>query len=207
MSFASVESLKSRLPGYARDLRRNLDSVIGASDLPLQRLWGTVLSAAIASRSAVVLRELAPEARAVLSPEAYRAAKTTASVMALNNVFFRTRHLLSDEEYGTLRAGLRMNVLADPGVDRTDFEFWAFAVSAVNGCGLCLDAHESALRGAGVEREVVQEAVRIAAVIQAVATTLEAESTLADLEGPGEPGGSGSTGSVGGPGDPGNLGK
>ncbi|WAX78201.1 alkyl hydroperoxide reductase [Streptomyces sp. KMM 9044] len=194
MSFESVESLKSRLPDYARDLRLNLDSAIGASDLPAQRLWGTVLSTAIASRSAVVLRELAPEAKAVLSPEAYRAAKTTASVMALNNAFFRTRHLLSDEEYGNLRAGLRMNVLGNPGVDRVDFEFWACAVSAVNGCGLCLDAHESALRGAGVEREVVQEAFRIAAVIKAVATTLEAETALAAIEGLGDLDGLGSFG-------------
>ncbi|MFD5496363.1 carboxymuconolactone decarboxylase family protein [Streptomyces sp. NPDC001812] len=176
----SFESLKSRLPDYARDLTLNLDAAIGRSDLPVQRLWGTVLSTAIASRSAVVLRELEPEARAVLSPEAYRAAKTTASVMALNNVFFRTRHLLSDKEYGNLRTGLRMNVLGDPGVDRVDFEFWAFAVSAVNGCGLCLDAHESVLRKAGVEREVVQEAIRIAAVVQAVAATLEAEAALAE---------------------------
>ncbi|MFE9924080.1 carboxymuconolactone decarboxylase family protein [Streptomyces sp. NPDC005774] len=176
----SFESLKSRLPEYARDLTLNLDAAIGSSDLPVQRLWGTVLSTAIASRSAVVLRELAPEARAVLSPEAYRAAKTTASVMALNNVFFRTRHLLSDKEYGNLRAGLRMNVLGDPGVDRVDFEFWAFAVSAVNGCGLCLDAHESVLRRAGVEREVVQEAYKIAAVIEAVAATLDAEAVLAE---------------------------
>ncbi|MEV0299864.1 carboxymuconolactone decarboxylase family protein [Streptomyces prasinus] len=176
----SLESLTSRLPDYARDLALNLEAAVGGSDLPVQRLWGTVLSTAIASRSAVVLRELAPEAKALLSPEAYRAARTTASVMALNNVFFRTRHLLSDKEYGTLRAGLRMNVLGDPGVDRVDFEFWAFAVSAVNGCGLCLDAHEAALRGAGVEREVVQEAYRIAAVIEAVATTLEAEAVLAE---------------------------
>ncbi|MGJ3560772.1 carboxymuconolactone decarboxylase family protein [Streptomyces sp. INA 01156] len=176
----SFESLTSRLPDYARDLTLNLDAAIGRSDLPVQRLWGTVLSTAIASRSAVVLRELEPEARAVLSPEAYRAAKTTASVMALNNVFFRTRHLLSDKEYGNLRTGLRMNVLGDPGVDRVDFEFWAFAVSAVNGCGLCLDAHESVLRKAGVEREVVQEAIRIAAVVQAVAATLEAEAALAE---------------------------
>lgn len=176
----SLDTLRSSLPDYARDLRLNLDSVIGGSGLPAQQLWGTVLATAIASRSPIVLRELAPEARAVLSPEAYTAAKTAAAVMAVNNVFHRTRHLLSDPEYGNLRTGLRMNVLGDPGVDRADFELWSLAVSAINACGLCLDAHEQVLRRAGVGREVIQEAFRIASVVQAVGVTLEAEAVLGD---------------------------
>ncbi|MCL6736529.1 alkyl hydroperoxide reductase [Streptomyces neyagawaensis] len=176
----SLDALKSAIPDYAKDLRLNLGSVIGNSELPAQQLWGTVLATAIASRSAVVLRELAPEARANLSPEAYTAAKSAAAVMAMNNVFYRTRHLLSDHEYGNLRAGLRMNVLGNPGVDKVDFELWSFAVSAINGCGLCLDSHEQVLRKAGVDRETVQEAFKIASVIQAVGVTLEAEAVLSE---------------------------
>lgn len=177
----SLAELKSAIPEYAKDLRLNLGSVIGTSELPAQRLWGTVLVCAIASRSARVLRELAPEARAHLSDEAYTAARSAAAVMAMNNVFYRTRHLLSDPGYDHLRAGLRMNVLGDPGVERIDFELWSFAVSAINACGQCLDSHEQALRKAGVDRETVQEAFRIASVIQAVATTLDAEAVLAEL--------------------------
>jgi alkyl hydroperoxide reductase subunit D len=180
----SLDSLMSAVPDYAKDLRRNLAAVIGDSALPVQQLWGTVLATAIAARSPIVLRELGPQARANLSPQAYKAAKSAAAVMALNNVFFRTRHLLSDHEYGSLRAGLRMNVINDPGVEKTDFELWALAVSAVNGCGVCLDSHEQVLRRAGVGREVVQEAFKIAAVVQAVATTLDAEAVLAGLAGP-----------------------
>ncbi|MFI2430671.1 alkyl hydroperoxide reductase [Streptomyces sp. NPDC018693] len=176
----SLDSLKSRIPDYAKDLKLNLGSVIGNSDLPAQQLWGTVLATAIASRSTAVLSELAPEAKENLSPEAYTAAKAAAAVMAMNNVFYRTRHLLSDHEYGNLRAGLRMNVIGNPGVDKVDFELWSFAVSAINGCGLCLDSHEQVLRKAGVEREVIQEAFKIASVIQAVGTTLDAESVLSD---------------------------
>src|SRR2546430_6458904 len=89
------------------------------------------------------------------------------------------RHLLSDPEYGTLRAGLRMNVIGNPGVEKTDFELWSLAVSAINGCGQCLDSHEQVLRKAGVDRETVQEAFKIAAVVQAVGTTLDAEATPA----------------------------
>ncbi|MEU8350390.1 carboxymuconolactone decarboxylase family protein, partial [Streptomyces sp. NPDC048845] len=148
-------------------------------DLPEQQLWGTVLSCAIASRSARVLKELEPEAQANLKPEAYTAAKSAAAIMAMNNVYYRTRHLLSDPEYGNLRAGLRMNVIGNPGVDKTDFELWSLAVSAINGCGMCLDSHEQVLRKAGVDRETIQEAFKIAAVIQAVAATLDAEEVMA----------------------------
>nr|WP_202470888.1 alkyl hydroperoxide reductase [Streptomyces sp. SID8377] len=172
--------MKSALPDYAKDLKLNLGSVIGNSELPQQQLWGTVLATAIASRSAIVLRALEPEARQNLSPEAYQAAKAAAAIMAMNNVYYRTRHLLSDPEYGNLRAGLRMNVIGNPGVDKTDFELWSLAVSAINGCGMCLDSHEQVLRTAGVERETVQEAFKIAAVVQAVAATLDAEAVLAD---------------------------
>ncbi|MGW2289087.1 alkyl hydroperoxide reductase [Streptomyces phaeochromogenes] len=176
----SLDALKSAIPDYAKDLRLNLGSVIGDSVLPQQQLWGTVLACAIASRSPRVLRELEEEANARLSPEAYTAAKTAAAVMAVNNVFHRTRHLLSDPEYGNLRAGLRMNVIGDPGVEKVDFELWSLAVSAINACGRCLDSHEQVLRKAGVDRETIQEAFKIASVVQAVGVTLDAEAILAE---------------------------
>lgn len=175
----SLDALKAAVPDYARDLRRNLDAVVEHGGLSQQRLWGAVLACSIASRSARVLRELAPEARARLSPDAYTTAKSAAAVMAVNNVFHRTRHLLSDPAYGELRTGLRMTALGHPGVSKADFEFWSFAVSAINACGLCLDAHERALRRLEVDRETIQEGIKIAAVIQAVGTTLDAEAVMA----------------------------
>ena len=175
----SLDSLKSRIPDYAKDLKLNLGSVIGNSDLPAQQLWGTVLATAIASRSPIVLRELEPEAKANLSPEAYTAAKAAAAVMAMNNVFYRTRHLLSDHEYGNLRAGLRMNVIGNPGVDKVDFEYWSFAVSAINGCGMCLDSHEAELKKHGVPAAQIQTALRIAAVVNAASAVVRGEAAAA----------------------------
>ncbi|OKJ11652.1 alkyl hydroperoxide reductase [Kitasatospora sp. CB01950] len=175
----ALDELKAALPDYAKDLKLNLGSVIGNSDLPEQQLWGTVLACAMATGSPAVLRELEPEAKSHLSAEAYQAAKGAAAIMAMNNVYYRTLHLLSDKEYGTMRAGLRMNIIGNPGVDKVDFELWCFAVSAINGCGQCLDSHEGVLRKAGVEREVVQASVKIAATVQAVASVLDAEAQLA----------------------------
>jgi len=175
----ALDELKAALPEYAKDLKLNLGSVIGNSDLPEQQLWGTVLACAMATRSANVLRELEPEAKANLKPEAYEAAKGAAAIMGMNNVYYRTLHLLSDKEYASMRAGLRMNIIGNPGVDKADFELWCFAVSAINGCGQCLDSHEAVLRKAGVDREVIQASIKIAAVVQAVAAVLDAEGALA----------------------------
>jgi alkyl hydroperoxide reductase subunit D len=175
----SLDALKEALPAYAKDTKLNLSSVITTSKLPEQQLWGTVVATALASRSAKVIQELVEEAKGHLTDEALTAAKAAASVMAMNNIYYRTMHLIGDEEYANLPARLRMQVIGNPGVDKTDFELWCLAVSAVNGCGRCLESHEKVLRGAGLSREPIQEAVRIAAVVHAVAATLDGEAALA----------------------------
>ncbi len=103
--------------------------------------------------------------------------------MAMNNIYYRSKHLLADEgakEYEDIPARLRMQVIGTHGgIEAEDCEFWCFAVSAVNGCGGCLAAHERKLRELGTGREQLHEALRIAAVVHAVAVTLEAEETTA----------------------------
>ena len=93
--------------------------------------------------------------------------------MAMNNVYYRFMHLVENDEYGKLRAGLRMNVIANPGIDKIDFELCSLAVSAINGCGACVASHEKVVRKAGITAEGVQSAVRIAAVLHGVAVALE----------------------------------
>jgi alkyl hydroperoxide reductase subunit D len=175
----SIETLKSQLPEYAKDLKLNLASVAAEAALNEQQRWGALVATAIASRNGAIIRAVEAEARGKLSPEALAAAKTAAAIMAMNNVYYRFVHLVGQDDYRTMPARLRMNALAKPGVDKADFELWSLAVSAVNGCGMCIESHEKVLRDHGVSRESIQAAVRIAAVVHAVAVTLEAETTTA----------------------------
>jgi lipoyl-dependent peroxiredoxin subunit D len=175
----SIEALKSQLPEYAKDLKLNLASITAEAALNEQQRWGALVATAIASRNAAVVRAVEAEAQGKLSPEALAAAKTAAAIMAMNNVYYRFVHLVGQDDYRTMPARLRMNALAKPGVDKADFELWSLAVSAVNGCGLCIESHEKVLRDHGLSRESIQAAVRIAAVVHAVAVTLEAETTTA----------------------------
>ena len=175
----SIQTLRDRLPEYAKDLKLNLGTLAGETVLDDAKKAGTFVAAAIASRNPAVIEAVVAEFGPRLDPAAFAAAKAAAAMMAMNNVYYRFLHLVEDEEYAKLRAGLRMNVIANPGTARENFELWSLAVSAVNGCGKCITAHEKVLRDAGVTREQIQAAVRIAAVVHAVAVTLETEAATA----------------------------
>ena len=176
----NIETLKNAIPAYAKDLKLNLSSVAADTTLTAQQTVGGLLAAAIASRNEAVIAAISAEAAAVLTREAFDAAKTAAAIMAMNKIYYRFVHLASEPEYGTLPARLRMNALANPGVDKVDFELWSLIVSAVNGCGMCIDSHEKVLRKAGVTTAQIQQAVRIAAVVHAVAVILETEGAIAE---------------------------
>jgi len=172
----SLESLKQQLPEYAKDLKLNLSSLASETLLSEQQKAGAFVASALAARNPAVTEALIAEFAPRLSPEALTAAKAAASIMAMNNIYYRFTHLASAPDYRTMPARLRMNVIAKPGVDKVDFELWSLAVSAINGCGLCIDSHEKVVREHGLTTEQVQTAVRIAAVVHAVAATLDGEA-------------------------------
>lgn len=172
----SLATLADRLPEYAKDLKLNLSSLASEVSLTEQQRAGTFVASALASRNTVVSETVLAEFGPKLTPEALAAAKTSAAIMAMNNIYYRFVHLASSPDYKTMPAKLRMNAMARPGVDKLDFELWSLAVSAVNGCGMCIDSHEKILRQAGVSAEAVQSAACIAAVVHAVAATLEGEA-------------------------------
>lgn len=175
----SLAQLADRIPDHAKDLRLNLSTLAGDETLTAQQRLGTFLATAIASGHAELIAAAEAEAAGRLAPEAITAARAAAAIMAMNNIYYRFVHLASNPDYGQMPARLRMNVIGRPGIDKADFELFALAVSAINGCGMCIDSHEKVLREHGVSTEVIQTAVRIAAVVFAVARTLGAEDALA----------------------------
>jgi alkyl hydroperoxide reductase subunit D len=175
----SLDIIKSRLPDYAKDLRLNLGGIAGITSLTPQQLWGTALATAIASRNPDVIRAIDETASEFLTDQAKTSARAAAAIMAMNNVYYRFTHLSKHTDFLSMPARLRMNVIANPGVDKVDFELWSLAVSAVNGCGRCIEAHEDVLLKAGVSKEAIQDAVRIAAIVFSVSVTL-ADPLIAD---------------------------
>ena len=169
----SIESLKNRLPDYARDLRINLGVIAGSTALTPQQAWGTALATAISSRNPEVVEAIALDAAAHLSPEAIAAARGAAAIMGMNNIYYRFLHMVGHGEYDQMPARLRMQIIGRPGVEHLDFELWCLASSAIGGCENCVRSHEKSVRDKGGTKEQVHEAVRIASVIHAVALTLD----------------------------------
>ena len=172
----SIDTLKSQMPEYAKDVKLNLSNLANDEGLSEQQKWGTFLASALATRQGEVIAQVIEDAEQNLSDEALKAAYAAAAIMAQNNVYYRFVHLASNNDYKTLPAKLRMNAMANPGVDKVDFELWSLAVSAINGCGMCIDAHEAELKAGGLSSEQVQTAVRIAATMAAAAAVLDGEA-------------------------------
>jgi alkyl hydroperoxide reductase subunit D len=170
---ASLSELRDALPEYAKDIKLNLSTLAGEETLTPHQLWGCFMACALATRQKDVIEAVVADASSVLSADSQAAACAAASIMAMNNVYYRSVHLMSNKEYQSLPAKLRMNIIGNPGVDKIDFELWSFAVSAISGCGMCLDAHESQLQKAGLSSAQIQCALRIAATVNAAATTVE----------------------------------
>ncbi len=176
----SLDTLRESIPAYAKDISLNLSSLAGESVLNDQQKWGCFVASAHAVGAPAVVKAVEASAEAAgLSPEAKDAAKAAAAIMGMNNVYYRALHLLKNQEYRTLPARLRMNVIANPGVDKIDFELWCAAVSAINGCGMCLDAHEEELKKRGVPNTQIQAALRIAAVVNAASRVVAGEAASA----------------------------
>jgi alkyl hydroperoxide reductase subunit D len=98
-------------------------------------------------------------------------------MMGMNNVFYRFRHLCGNEKYAKMPARLRMQMIRTHGSDRVDFELWCLAASAIKGCGICVEAHERVLREKAVSEETILAAIRIASIVHALATVMDAEAT------------------------------
>ena len=166
----SLKQFADTLPDYAKDIRLNLSSILSDQLLGEQRKYGLLLTCAHGSGYRPLVSAAEAECAPKLSAEAANAARGAAAVMAMNNVYYRFVHLSSNPEYGTLPAKLRMNIIGAPGIEKDDFELFSLAVSAMNGCGMCIDSHERVLQQHGVKSETIQAAARIGAIMTAVAT-------------------------------------
>jgi alkyl hydroperoxide reductase subunit D len=166
----SLKAFADRLPDYAKDIRLNLTSILSDQLLGEERKNGLLLSCAHGSGYKPLVEAADAEVEGKLSESQANAARGAAALMAMNNVYYRFVHLVANPEYGTMPAKLRMNFIASHGIAKDEFELFSLAVSAMNGCGMCIDSHERVLLDHGVKSDVIQSAVRIAATMKALAT-------------------------------------
>src|SRR5688572_19196758 len=169
----AIEELRAGIPDAAKDIKLNLQSVLQPGTLTPAQTWGVAIASAIATRNTRLRDALIEDARAVVTPEVVDDALAAAALMAMNNVYYRFRHMIGKPSYSEKPARLRMQRIVKPATSKTDFELFCLAVSAINACEMCIRSHEDVVVKGGLSEDQVHDAVRIAATINATSVAIE----------------------------------
>jgi alkyl hydroperoxide reductase subunit D len=174
----NVTAVRAGIPDLAKDIRLNLDAVLQpGGPLTTAQRWGVAVASAASSGNVRLRDAIVADAREAVDEAVVDDALAAAALMAMNNVYYRFRHLVDKPSYSDKPARLRMNRLVRPATNRTDFELFSLAVSAINGCETCIRAHEKMVVDGGLTEDHVHDAVRIAATVCASALALDLAGT------------------------------
>ncbi len=166
--------LLSQLPEEAKDLCINLKRVFEGESLDAEQTWGTALAAAYYIRKPELTAAILADAQAAgISAEIIADAKGAASIMGMNTIYYRFRHLMNAEAYNRRPANLRMMRMQQVATSKANFELFSIGPAALAGCEMCLKAHEAALKKDGLNEDNVHDAVRISSILHGVAIALE----------------------------------
>ncbi len=167
----NLENLLDQTPEYARDLKLNGKTVILANTVLSKKQSAIIaIACSIATKNQKLLEAVINQFQNDLNETELNAAKAAAAIMGMNNIYYRFIHLVENKDYSKMPAGLRMNIIANNGIEKVDFELASIAVSAINGCGMCIDSHEKTLKAHNVSNEIIQNAVKIAAILNGLAS-------------------------------------
>jgi lipoyl-dependent peroxiredoxin subunit D len=167
----NIENLISLVPDLYKDLRLNLQNIITpeGSSLGEKRLQLVSASVLLALKQKSLVSDFS------LEENEFQAAQLAVNLMAMNNIYYRFHHALQHQELSVLKqlpAKLRMTQLSKSGVEKVDFELMCLAVSAIEGCAMCMESHALVLKNAGLSEVEIQGAVRVAAVLNSFVNTL-----------------------------------
>ncbi|MCB9550808.1 MAG: carboxymuconolactone decarboxylase family protein [Myxococcales bacterium] len=171
----AIDEYRASLPEEGRDLSINLQSVLADGSMPSGLRYGIALAAALAVGDTALADALRSDGSdAGMDVETRSDARAAAALMAMNNVYYRFRHMVGKPSYSDRPARLRMQRIVKPASSKAAFELMCLAVSAVNGCELCVQSHERTVLAHGMSEEQVHDAVRIAAAVAGAAAARRA---------------------------------
>lgn len=163
---ASLDLLMAGESRYIKDLRINAKTALKSQHLSEKEALLVAVSIAANNNHDALLKTYTEKAKAAEATDAEVAeAVACASLLAANNVFYRFRHFMNKEKYNKLPARIKMNIMMKPVTGKEFFELMSLAVSAVNGCEMCVKSHEASLIELGATEERIFDAVKIASVV------------------------------------------
>lgn len=173
VAMPQLDALRETIPEPAKDVRLNLGTIAASEYLDAEQLWGVALCSAYFVNEPRLRDALLADARAGGVSEALvNDAQAAASLMGMNTIYYRFRHLVGKESYGKKPARLRMQWMMKPQTNKATFELMSMAIAALAGCETCMKAHEVSILQHGLSEEHVHDAVRAAAILQGAAVAL-----------------------------------
>lgn len=165
VAMAGVDAIRDRFPEAAKDTRLNVSTLATSEVFDEEQIWGVSLASAYYLRDKVVIAALVADAQAAnVRAEVIEDAQAAATLMGMNTVYFRFRHLVHKEVYTQKPARLRMTWMAKPKTSKAFFELMSLAIAALAGCEVCIQSHEASVKQHGLTEDHVHEAARFAAI-------------------------------------------
>src|SRR5699024_6918916 len=165
----SSSALRALVEGesrYVKDLRVNLKNTLKSEHISKKEAALIALAIAVNAKNEALksfFTDLAETNEA--TEEEIGDATACASLLAANNVFYRFRHFVNKDSYNKMRAGIKMNIMAKPQLEKELFELISLAVSAANGCEMCVQSHEKSLLKMESTEERIFDAIRLTSVV------------------------------------------
>ena len=176
MSETKLEAMRQGLGEATKDAKLNISSVLSNSTLGEGERYAVALSSAYFIKDLELAAAIIEDAGDKLTPELIEDAKASSSIMAMNTVYYRFRHMVAKESYSQMRAGLRMNRMMKPATSKEVFELCSMSCAALAGCEMCIDSHEETLTKHGVREDQIHDAVRIGAVVNGFSNSVAIDS-------------------------------
>jgi len=165
----NLEAMAEGETKFLRDLRINLKNTLASENFNLKDAYLLALAVAINEGNKVLTASFTKLAKSNNAGDNEIAeAIACASQLATNNVFYRFKHFIksSNENYQSMPAGIKMNIMMNPVLGKELFELISLAVSAVNGCESCVNSHEESVRKLGSSEARIFDAVRLASIVR-----------------------------------------
>jgi alkyl hydroperoxide reductase subunit D len=173
--FDNLEIMATGETKFLRDLRINLKNTLSSENFNLKEAYMIALAIAVNEKHKILIDSFTAFAKQNGATDADIAeVYACASTLAINNVYYRFKHFIkgSNENYQSMPAGIKMNVMMSPIIGKELFELISLAVSAVNGCESCVNSHEESVRKYGTSEKRIFDAIRLASVVRGLCIAL-----------------------------------
>ncbi len=162
-----VELLAGKDHKYLKDLRINLSNSLSYANLTKKESYLLALAVAINEKHETLINSFSTLAKSEeTTPEEIAELYALVSLMNVNNIFYRFRHFTNKEYYNQTPAGIKMSIMMNPVLGKEFFELASLAISAVNGCEMCVNAHEQSVLQHGASEARIYDAIRLTAVVK-----------------------------------------